>query len=65
MLNLRSDVSSNRENLRALQARSRHLARQEREALDQDRAALAEAGENAEEVMLRQQRLQQFEQEKQ
>ncbi|XP_071804990.1 cilia- and flagella-associated protein 74-like [Asterias amurensis] len=65
LLNLRTDVSSNRENLRALQARSRYLARQEQEALDQDRAALAEAGENAEEVMLRQQRLQQFEQEKQ
>ncbi|XP_038060641.1 cilia- and flagella-associated protein 74-like [Patiria miniata] len=65
LLNLRSDVSSNRENLRALQARSRYLAQQEQEMIDQERGGLEAAGENAEEVMLRKQRLQQFEQEKQ
>ncbi|XP_022101858.1 cilia- and flagella-associated protein 74-like [Acanthaster planci] len=65
LLNLRSDVSSNRENLRALQARSHYVAQQEREALDREREDLEVAGENAEEVMLRKQRLQQFEQEKQ
>ena len=53
------------ENLRAIQARNRFEARQDRERSDHERLDLADGGENAAEVMLRKQRLEEKEWDKQ
>ncbi|XP_071479048.1 cilia- and flagella-associated protein 74-like, partial [Diadema antillarum] len=57
LLKLKQDISSNRENLRALQARNRYDTRQGVAKEEQERLQLVESGENSAEVMLRKKRM--------
>ncbi|XP_041480750.1 cilia- and flagella-associated protein 74-like [Lytechinus variegatus] len=57
LLKLKQDISSNRENLRALQARNRYEAKLERKETEDETDQLITGGENAAEVMLTKQRI--------
>ncbi|XP_070561828.1 cilia- and flagella-associated protein 74-like isoform X2 [Ptychodera flava] len=61
ILSLKQNIGANRENLRAIQARDRYLARQAAEAEDNERHELLESGENPDEILLRRKRLRNFE----
>ncbi|XP_006819212.1 cilia- and flagella-associated protein 74-like [Saccoglossus kowalevskii] len=61
IISLKENIGSNRENLRAIQARDRYLARQAAEAEDMERQDVLDAGGNPDEVLLRMKRIRQFE----
>ncbi|XP_077980899.1 cilia- and flagella-associated protein 74-like isoform X2 [Glandiceps talaboti] len=64
ILSLKQNIGSNRENLRAIQARDRYLARQALDSEDAERLELLESGKNPDEIMLRKKRYKNFEAEK-
>eukprot|EP00057_Strongylocentrotus_purpuratus_P024403 XP_011678877.1 PREDICTED: uncharacterized protein LOC763377 [Strongylocentrotus purpuratus] len=57
LLKLKQDINSNRDNLKALQARNRYEAKLDRKESEQEREQLIEGGENSAEVMLTKNRI--------
>ncbi|XP_030843009.1 cilia- and flagella-associated protein 74 [Strongylocentrotus purpuratus] len=57
LLKLKQDINSNRDNLKALQARNRYEAKLDRKESEQVREQLIEGGENSAEVMLTKNRI--------
>ncbi|XP_064642380.1 cilia- and flagella-associated protein 74-like [Lineus longissimus] len=64
LLKLKGDITSNRENLRAIQARDRAMAREEDNQEELQRQAIMADGGNPDEVLIIQKRLEKFEKEK-
>ncbi|KAK3699684.1 hypothetical protein QZH41_004145 [Actinostola sp. cb2023] len=64
VLTLKRNIETNKENLRALQARDAKLAREREEVEDLEREELLAQGLNPDELMTRRKRIQQFERDK-
>ncbi|XP_074655233.1 cilia- and flagella-associated protein 74-like isoform X2 [Tubulanus polymorphus] len=65
LLSLKSNISANRENLRAIHARDKAYARQKQDEEDDQRASIINDGGNPDEIMMKQKRIQDFEKQKQ